>query len=221
MLVQTRPSENDLFRTYRETFMLRNRRDAFGWGTIALHWTIALLIVGLIGLGYVMTRPNIDPELQFSLYQWHKSFGMTALALALVRLVWWLASIHPVPVASMTLLERRGSAMAHGLLLALTIVVPFAGWAVASTSTLGIPTLLFNRVLVPHLPMDRSAGAESFWTEAHALLAYGLAGLVVLHAAAALYHHFRRHDEVLTRMLGIFRQQVTSNAHQQPQGHDK
>ncbi|WP_455271846.1 cytochrome b [Rhizobium herbae] len=201
--------------------MLRNKRDAFGWGTIALHWTIALLIIGLIVLGYVMTRKNIDPEVQFSLYQWHKSFGMTALALALIRLVWWLASIHPVPVPTLTPLERRGSSMAHGLLLVLTIAVPFAGWAVASTSTLGIPTLLFNRVLVPHLPMAKSEAAESFWTEAHALLAYCLAGLVVLHAAAALYHHFRRRDEVLTRMLGIFRRRMASNAHQHPKGHDK
>jgi cytochrome b561 len=204
-----------------EAFMLRNRQDTFGWGTIVLHWMIALLIVGLIVLGYVMTRPDIDPELQFSLYQWHKSFGMTALALAFTRLVWWLANIHPDPVASLSSLERRASSATHAFLLALTIAVPLAGWAIASTSTLNIPTLFFNRWLIPHLPMEKSEAAETFWSNAHAWLAYGLAGLVLLHAGAALLHHFWRRDDVLRRMLGIFRPGAASNAHQQPEGTDR
>lgn len=201
--------------------MLRNRQDAFGWGTIVLHWMIALLIVGLIVLGYVMTRPDIDPELQFSLYQWHKSFGMTALALAFTRLVWWLANIHPDPVASLSSLERRASSVTHAFLLALTIAVPLAGWAIASTSTLNIPTLFFNRWLIPHLPMEKSEAAETFWSNAHAWLAYGLAGLVLLHTGAALLHHFWHRDDVLRRMLGIFRRGAASNAHQQPEGTDR
>ncbi|CAN7418721.1 cytochrome b [Pararhizobium sp. LjRoot235] len=201
--------------------MLRNRQDTFGWGTIVLHWMIALLIVGLIVLGYVMTRPDVDPELQFSLYQWHKSFGMTALALAFIRLVWWLANVHPDPVASLSGFERRASSVTHAFLLALTIAVPLAGWAIASTSTLNIPTLFFNRVLIPHLPMEKSESAEIFWSDAHAWLAYGLAGLVLLHAGAALLHHFWHRDEVLRRMLGIFRRGAASNAHQQPEGTDR
>ncbi len=201
--------------------MLRNRQDTFGWGAIVLHWAIALLIVGLIALGYVMTRPDIDPELQFSLYQWHKSFGMTALALAFIRLIWWLSNIHPAPVASLSALERRASSVTHALLLALTIAVPLVGWAIASTSTLNIPTLFFNRVLIPHLPMEKSEAAETFWSDAHAWLAYGLAGLVVLHAGAALLHHFWHRDVVLRRMLGIFRRDAASNAHQQPEGTDR
>lgn len=181
--------------------MLRNRRDAFGWGTIALHWTIALLIVGLIVLGYVMTRPNIDPALQFDLFQWHKSFGFTALALSVIRVIWWLANTHPAPVAGLSAFEKRASTVTHKLLIGLTIAVPMAGWALASTSTLGIPTFFFNRMVIPPLPMEKSAGAEAFWTTAHAVLAYGLAGLVLLHAGAALHHHFLRRDTVLMRML--------------------
>jgi cytochrome b561 len=201
--------------------MLRNRQGSFGWGTIVLHWMIAFLTTGLIILGYVMTRPDIDPELQFSLYQWHKSFGMAALALAFIRLVWWLGNVHPDPVASLSGLERRGASVTHALLLALTVAVPLAGWAIASTSTLNIPTLFLNRVLIPHLPMEKSEAAETFWSDAHAWLAYGLAGLVVLHAAAALLHHFWHRDDVLRRMLGIFRRDAASNAHQQTEGTDR
>lgn len=181
--------------------MLRNGPDAFGWVTILLHWTIAILIAGLLVLGYVMTRPDIDPVLQFDLFQWHKSFGFTALGLCIIRVLWWLANKHPTPVATLSTLEKRASAVTHRLLIGLTIAVPLAGWALASTSTLGIPTFFFNRMVIPHLPMEKSAEAEAFWTTAHALLAYGLAGLVLLHAGAALHHHFLRRDTVLMRML--------------------
>lgn len=181
--------------------MLRNRQNTFGWGTILLHWAIAVLIAGLLVLGYVMTRPDVDPALQFDLYQWHKSFGFTALALSIIRVIWWLANKHPAPVTGLSVLETRASAVTHRLLIGLTIAVPMAGWALASTSTLGIPTFFFNRIVIPHLPMEKSAGAEAFWTTAHAVLAYGLAGLVLLHAAAAFHHHFVRRDKVLVRML--------------------
>lgn len=181
--------------------MLLNGQETFGWGTIILHWTIALLIVGLIVLGFVMVRPDIDPELQFSLYQWHKSFGMTVLALSVIRVIWWLTNRHPAPVQGLSPMEARSASVVHLLLLTLTIAVPLAGWAVASTSTLGIPTLVFNRVLVPHLPLRPSAEAEAFWTTTHALLAYGMGGLVVLHAAAAFHHEFFRRDGVLSRMI--------------------
>ncbi len=181
--------------------MLLNGHETFGWGTIILHWMIALLIVGLIVLGFVMVRPDIDPELQFSLYQWHKSFGMTVLALSVIRVIWWLTNRHPAAVKGLSPLEARSASAVHLLLLTLTVAVPLAGWAVASTSTLGIPTLVFNRVLVPHLPLRPSAEAEAFWTTTHALLAYGMGGLVVLHAAAAFHHEFFRRDGVLSRMI--------------------
>lgn len=181
--------------------MIRNGRTDFGWVTILLHWVIALLIVGLIALGFIMVRTAVDPALQFSLYQWHKSFGLTALLLAVIRLVWRLANRIPAPVNGLTRFESRSASAMHLVLLALTLIVPLAGWALASTSTLGMPTLLFDRILIPHLPLAKSAEAEGFWTSAHMLLAYGLLALVALHAGAALYHHIVRRDRVLKRIL--------------------
>src|SRR5689334_18591859 len=75
--------------------MIRNGRTDFGLATRLLHWVIALLILGLVALGFVMVRVAIDPALQFSLYQWHKSFGLTAFGLALLRLLWRLADRMP------------------------------------------------------------------------------------------------------------------------------
>ncbi|MEI2300373.1 cytochrome b [Ensifer sp. MJa1] len=181
--------------------MLRNDRAGFGWIAISLHWTVAGLILALLALGFVMRRVPIDPALQFSLYQWHKSVGFTALGLAAVRTVWHVIERQPEPPQDLNALERRAAGFTHILLLVLALAVPLAGWCVASTSTLNIPSFYFNWFVIPHLPMMKSAPAEAFWTLVHMTLAYLLLAFVALHASAALYHHFARHDDVLARML--------------------
>jgi cytochrome b561 len=181
--------------------MLRNNEGGFGMITIVLHWTIALLILGLILAGFIMRRTDIDPTLQFSLYQWHKSFGFTVLGLALLRTIWWLVERSPHPVLGLRPLEHVAARATHATLVLLCIVTPLAGWAVASASTLNIPSFFFDLIVIPHFPLAQSEASEAFWALIHAWLAYVVLGLVAIHAAAALYHHFIRRDEVLTRML--------------------
>jgi cytochrome b561 len=180
--------------------MLRNRQGTYGLIAILLHWTIALLFAGQLALGFSMTSVK-SMALQFELIQWHKSFGFVILGLALLRLLWHVASRRPAAPATMAPAERIAAKIVQTVLLTATIVVPLAGWALVSTSTLGIPTLAFNRLLIPHLPLEASEHAEAFWRQTHELLAYGTALLAAGHAAAALRHHFLLHDEVLRRML--------------------
>lgn len=182
--------------------MLRNRENAYGGVAIVFHWTIALLFVGQLALGYTMTRVR-SMALQFELIQWHKSFGFLILGLALLRLLWRLAARQPRVAPNLSGIERVAATSVQALLLAATIVVPLAGWALASTSTLGIPSLAFNLLLIPHLPLVPSEQAETFWRQAHTVLAYGTAVLAAGHAAAALRHHFFLRDDVLTRMLPV------------------
>ncbi|WP_322885407.1 cytochrome b [Sinorhizobium medicae] len=181
--------------------MLRNSKDRFGTVTIVLHWTIAVLILGLLLTGLVMRRTEIDPALQFSLYQWHKSFGFIALGLAALQALRWLVERSPAPPPTLGPMEQMASRAAHLSLIALALLVPLAGWAVASASTLAIPSFFFNLIVIPHLPLPRSETSEAFFALAHATLAYATLALVAVHAAAAIYHHFLRRDEVLVRML--------------------
>jgi cytochrome b561 len=177
-----------------------SRGTAYGPVSISFHWAIAALFLGQILLGFSMERVN-SMALQFELIQWHKSFGFLILALATLRLCWRIASGTPVPAANLGGFERKAAALVQGALLALTLIVPLAGWALASTSTLGVPSFVFYLVIVPHLPLAPSAAAEAFWRETHQLLAYAALLLVAGHAAAALRHHFLLRDDVLSRML--------------------
>jgi cytochrome b561 len=75
---------------------------------------------------------------------------------------------------------------------------PLLGWAAASSHS--VPVRLFGLFQLPAIA-PRKAGWGSLAGDVHSYLMWTLLGLVALHAAAALFHHFVRHDGVLRRML--------------------
>lgn len=179
--------------------MLRNTAKSYGLVAIILHWVIALLFIGQLVLGLWMVR-MADQRLAFSLIQWHKSFGFLILALAAIRLCWWLVNPRPALPDDMSRWERSAAGVAHAALYGLMFVLPLTGWALVSVSLLGIPTFAFYLFVIPHLPLAVSEQAETLWSSAHALLGYGAAGLVTIHILAALRHHLWLRDDLLTRI---------------------
>lgn len=181
--------------------MASNTPTRYGTVAMALHWVIAFAIVGMLIVGkYMHDLPNDDPN-KFALYQLHKSFGITILVLTVARIGWRLT--HPAPPLppGMPAWQRWGAHLSHFGLYALMLAIPLTGWAVASSSPLGIPTMLFGAVELPHLPVGTTEDTNEFFGEAHELLGNLMIGLLILHVAAALKHHFVDRDTVLRRML--------------------
>src|SRR5262249_34842280 len=155
---------------------------------------------------FMASLPETDPR-QFPLFQLHKSIGLSILMLSVARLGWRL--FHPAPVlpAEMKGWERRAAKTVHAALYAFTIVVPIVGWATVSAATLGVPTTWFGLFEWPHipflaaLPRAQKNVIEPQLEDAHAILAFSMAALLVLHIGAALKHHFIDHDIVLKRIL--------------------
>lgn len=187
--------------------MLRNTDSGYGLVAIVFHWTIAVLFAGQVTLGIFMTGLADEEPAKFGLYQWHKSFGLLILLLALVRLAWRLINRAPDLPAGMAVFERRAARLAHVFLYAALVLVPVTGWAFVSSSPLGIPTFAFYLVLVPHLPMPVSEAAEAVLQLIHTSLALISAAVAVVHIGAALRHHFVLKDTVLRRMIVPARQQ--------------
>ena len=190
------------------TQAVAGERTRYTATAIAFHWTIAALVLGLIGSGWWMTGAIHDPARQataFEIYQLHKAFGLCVLLLTLGRLAWRLTHRPPPLPAHMNTLERVGAHAAHVLLYGLTLAVPLLGWAMVSTSPLGFPTVPFGLFEWPHLPIlrpgDDAAAVEAGFKLGHEVLAYSAAALVLLHVAAALKHHFVDRDGLLLRML--------------------
>ena len=179
----------------------------YGPVAIALHWLTALAVAGLMVVGEVMTGLAKGSSLKFTLYQWHKSVGITVLLLTLLRLGWRLAH-RPPPPTGLASWERQGAAVVHAVLYGLLLALPLLGWAAVSASPLNIPTVLFGVVPWPHLPgfaalVDRAALAEVL-EDVHSDGASIMMLVACLHILAALWHHFYRKDEVLLRMTPRF-----------------
>jgi cytochrome b561 len=170
---------------------------------IALHWAGAAIILALIAIGWSMVYGGLDAASTFDLFQLHKSLGFTVLALTLARFAARSASSSPpAPISAQW--ERRLAAAAQVSLYVLTVCAIVTGWLVASTSPLPVPTRFFGLFVIPNVAQpDPSVFAAAVL--AHKLTAWGTAFLIALHAAGALKHHIVNRDDVLSRMLPIWR----------------
>lgn len=183
-------------------------RDRYTSVAIALHWTIALVVIGQIAGGlYIEGLPKSADAEKFQLIQLHKSFGVTILLLTLVRLGWRLTHKPPSLPAAMPGWQKSIARGVHVLFYALLIGVPLGGWALVSASPLAesVQTYLFGVVPWPHLPFfggveDRRGLAHDI-AEMHELGAKLMLALVVLHVGAALKHRLMDRDGVLESML--------------------
>ena len=162
---------------------------------IALHWLLALAIVGSFSMGVYMTDLPVSPQ-RLKLYNWHKWAGICILSLSAVRLLWRLLHRPPADVA-MPAWQQRASHAVHGLLYLLFFAVPLAGWAYSSAS--GFPVVAFGVLPLPDFVSPDKALAEAL-KPLHKLLAFALAALVLAHVGAALKHHFVDRDGLLDRM---------------------
>jgi len=177
---------------------------------IWLHWLIALLVLGLMASGIWMTDAVEEAgsqKLALQIYQLHKSFGLIILALTLVRLIWRFVHRPPEFVADMPRWERVAARIIQWLFYVLMIGLPVTGWLMVSASPIGLPTLFFGELNVPHYPAFSALDYgelelwESRFSEIHEYVAYGGIALIVLHSSAALRHHFLLADDTLRRML--------------------
>jgi len=169
------------------------------WGGIArsFHWLIfaLILVAGTVGLIMVELprRPNIIP-----VYSFHKSVGLTVLALAVLRLLWRLFDRRPREPA-MPAWQRWASRLVHGALYALIFAIPLSGWLFDSAGGLR-PLHWFGLFEVPKL-VAPDGDIKDIAETLHEALFWVLAAAVVLHVGGALKHHFIDRDEVLARML--------------------
>ncbi len=163
----------------------------------SLHWLMALMIFGLLALGFYMSDLPLSPE-KLQLYAWHKWAGVTAFMLVWLRLAWRITHRPPALPGSMSPLMQLGAHAGHLMLYVLMVAIPLSGWLMSSAK--GFQTVWFGVLPIPDLIGKDKALGKSL-TELHAALNMGLLLLVVGHALAAAFHHFVHKDDTLRRML--------------------
>lgn len=165
---------------------------------IALHWLVALLIIGTFTLGLVMTDiPGLTPA-KLRYFSWHKWAGVTVLLLAALRLLWRLSHRAPAYPASMPAWQQSSAHALHGLLYVLIFAVPVSGYFY--TLAAGVPVVYFGLFQLPVL-MAKNAALKPVLEEVHYWLNMVMAGAVGLHVLAALKHVLVDRDGIMGRML--------------------
>ncbi|WP_419827800.1 cytochrome b [Sphingomonas sp.] len=159
---------------------------------IAFHWVIAALIVVNLAIGLI-------PPLGI-LFFLHKPIGIVVLVLSALRLVWRAG--HPAPPLPGTVApwNRALASVTQWLLYMGMILMPVSGWVFTSASLKRRP-LSFGLFDVPPLPVMQSDAVGAPWHQGHVVGGWIMLGLVALHVAGALKHHFLDRDATLDRML--------------------
>lgn len=163
----------------------------------ALHWTVAVIVLGMIPAGIVMITPGLDRSLQNLLFMFHKNMGVVVLVLMLVRLAYRAAYPPPPLPASISPLQERVAQWNHWLLYATILVMAASGYVRVVAG--GFPLEWFDAMGVPRL-VPKSDGLEHAAKTVHWVTHYVLVLLVAMHIGAALLHGLILRDGVFARM---------------------
>lgn len=177
----------------------------FNYVAIFFHWIVAALIFANVLIAWQFSW--VQGPMRLLAFQAHKSIGITVLLLSVLRLLWRAVSTLPPFPETMRSWEKGASKIVERGFYFIMLALPLTGWAIASTSDLGIPTILYGVVHWPNIPVIstlpfewklRAYGAS---VDAHHLLAKITYALVGLHVLAALRHQFIKRDYILARMI--------------------
>jgi cytochrome b561 len=166
----------------------------YGNGAIGFHWVMVLLIVvvGVLGL----LHDSWPKSTQSFWINIHAMIGLTVWALVIARLWWRRTHTPPDLPPDVGEFSRRLSYPVHLLLYALMVVIPI----------IGIVTFIWHGrvfdfgLFKVDFGVAKNRAIFHPTEDLHGYLAYALFALIGLHALAALWHHFVRHDGVLGRM---------------------
>jgi cytochrome b561 len=174
--------------------MYKDTKETYGSVAKFFHWMVFILVFCLILVGYFME--DVGKAIQPTVYNLHKLTGLTVLLLMLCRLFW--RSINRKPeLEGARAWERFLERSMHILLYLVLIAMPLSGWLMSVAA--GRAPHLFNLMLT--LPITASKPLAELCESIHGTLAIVIIVLVSLHVLAALYHHFVKKDNVLTRMM--------------------
>lgn len=184
------------------------RNTELQWGSIAklLHWSVAIAVLVMLGLGWWADRLPYG-KLKVDVFWVHKSLGMLVLATMTLRLIWRVVNPAPTLPAGLKAWERWAAHGTHYGLYVLLLAMPLSGWVINSAAN--FPLSVFGWFQVPAI-VGPDDDLKELASMVHWFLSWSIVAMVCLHVAAALKHHFVLGDNVLRRMLPFVRMRDAS-----------
>jgi len=179
----------------------KNSSVKYGGLAIGLHWLMLLLLIAVYASmelrGYF---PKGSPERE-AMKSWHYMLGLSVLLLAAVRVLAAATSAAPAIAPPLVRWQAQAAWAMKLALYGFMLLMPVLGWLILSAKGTPIP---FFGLQLPALIAENKALAGSI-KEVHEALATVGYGLIGVHAAAALYHHYVLRDNTLRRILPSLR----------------
>lgn len=184
---------------------------------IALHWSMAIAIVAAAAAA--LLREFVDDRLwRILLLDAHRQIGLFVLVGVAARLGVRLCCGMADHLSGSPRLLRIAAAGAHCAMYGAMVGLPLLGWA--TTNAHNLQVRLFGLIQLPALAGVDAELADRL-SDKHILAGWILLGLVVLHTAAALYHHLVRRDRVVWAMLPGLADRVPVRLSKPPRGNSR
>jgi cytochrome b561 len=178
----------------------RDREEVYSPTARRFHWLTVALIAVQVPLGLAMyyrgNQLNIWDGTTNFMYSLHKLLGFTLLLVIVARAFYRLIHGAPEDAKNLETWQKIGSHVVHFFLYLLLFAVPILGWV--GVQRFGAVDIFGLFSLPTFLPQNPAKADRAFFL--HKLGAFVLLALIAVHIAAALYHHYIRHDGVLRRM---------------------
>jgi cytochrome b561 len=178
--------------------MIRNTPSSWGSVSRLFHWVLGFTILGMLAFGWWMNHIPARPD-RFFYRNIHADIGYVVLLLTVLRLIWRALNPTPALPADTPRWHRIAAHVSHGALYLVVIVLTMLGWAHSGAHTPDYSSW-FGLFHVPQFTSPDKAAADAF-EDRHIFMAYVLLALIVVHFAAAAWHHFVKRDRVAARMV--------------------
>lgn len=173
------------------------------FGTISriFHWIMAFLLISLWSVGFSLANGLIPPEAKKDMMSNHKSLGIIALSIAVLRVLWRFSNnISPeskhFPKSSQ-ILSKLNTWLFYGLMF----IFPLSGILMSLLNGRNIG--VFGVTLISPF----SSNLQSQELAKLAWQIHGISGKLfvlafALHILGAIYHQFFLKDNLIKRMAG-------------------
>ncbi|WP_299734583.1 cytochrome b [uncultured Roseobacter sp.] len=166
-------------------------------GARLLHWSMAILVIAMVPVGFLMIQKGLDRSLQNNLFIFHKNVGVLLLILIVIRIIYRWRNAPPPEPTHLATWQLKVAGATHWSLYTLLFVMPVAGYVRVRAG--GFPIEALDAMGVPAL-VPKSKELAALAKSVHFYGGWAIAILMAMHIAAALQHGLIKRDGVFSRM---------------------
>ena len=173
-------------------------RAIYGKVYRVLHWGMAFLVISALA---VIEFKGLLPKgrLRHEFVHLHTQLGLVVLFLFWIRLYWRMRHAAPPITPSPSKMQKLAASIMHATLYILMAAIPLLG--VLALQSKGKPVDFFGHGLPVLLGEDQGLPYSLILRNFHEWAGDLLIGLILLHLAIALLHHYLWRDDALMRMM--------------------